>query len=183
MTRLMFVSLIVAIMGGSSQAAQTSMEKCPAPFPRLLGGKVFRQYPATKAIRDQFVRPRITRNDRGYRTAILNGAKIGPNFAGHYTIIEPGCGTATVCPAIVDVLTGKVLYPSDFHAATSLSDYRDTDPISINALNYKADSRLLIVAGELDDKPTRLGLSYYVWNSGRLRLLRFVPISALCHRR
>jgi hypothetical protein len=34
--------------------------------------------------------------------------KVGPNFAGHYIVVQWGCGTSCVMMVIVDALTGKI---------------------------------------------------------------------------
>ena len=57
---------------------------------------------------------------RMYRTMIQQGVakgwgvfrdakeKVGPNFAGHYIVVQWGCGTSCVMMVIVDALTGKI---------------------------------------------------------------------------
>ena len=40
--------------------------------------------------------------DRLFRTMIRQGASKGPNFAGHYTIAEWGCGSSCVSIALMD---------------------------------------------------------------------------------
>lgn len=55
--------------------------------------------------------PDFTGRDRAYltyRTKITNEMKTGPNFAGHYAIIEIGCGTSCRFAFIGDVVTGQV---------------------------------------------------------------------------
>ena len=43
-----------------------------------------------------------------YRTRITNEMKTGPNFAGHYAIVEIGCGTSCRFAFVGDVATGQV---------------------------------------------------------------------------
>jgi hypothetical protein len=45
---------------------------------------------------------------RRYRTRITNAAKAGPNFAGHYALVQIGCGTSCRFAFLVDVTTGQV---------------------------------------------------------------------------
>lgn len=45
---------------------------------------------------------------REYRTRITDGAKSGVNFAGHYALVEFGCGAGCVTGYIVDVKSGEV---------------------------------------------------------------------------
>jgi len=43
-----------------------------------------------------------------YRTRLRDGAKKGPNFAGHFTLVAWGCGSSCQEWAIVDARTGQV---------------------------------------------------------------------------
>ena len=45
---------------------------------------------------------------RDYRTVIRDRAAQGPNFAGHYTNVGWGCGSACQGRAMVDAVSGKV---------------------------------------------------------------------------
>jgi hypothetical protein len=105
-------------------------------------------------------------------------AKQGPNFAGHFTIARIGCGAASVCPAIIDVKTGSVFFPPELSSAEAL--LMDTGDTQVDTLNYRRDSRLLIVAGTPNENRKNEGMSYYLWGAGKLRLIRFVPRVNLC---
>ncbi|ENU0751979.1 hypothetical protein [Klebsiella michiganensis] len=55
--------------------------------------------------------PDFTGRDRAYltyRTKISNEMRTGPNFAGHYAIVEIGCGTSCRFAFVGDVATGQV---------------------------------------------------------------------------
>jgi hypothetical protein len=146
----------------------------------LLSNEVFSRYPAP--IRETAVQPVAPKLKKGrahlYRTAIREEAKQGPNFAGHFTIARIGCGAATVCPAIIDVNTGSVFFPPELLSAEAL--LMDTGDTDVDTLNYRRDSRLLIVAGSPNENLKNKGMSYYLWRSGKLSLLRFVPSVKLC---
>lgn len=43
-----------------------------------------------------------------YRTVLKEGAKKGPNFAGHYTVVSFGCGTQCQDNWIIDATTGII---------------------------------------------------------------------------
>jgi hypothetical protein len=47
---------------------------------------------------------------RRFRTKLREGAKEGPNFAGHYTIVSWHCGTECQVVAVVDAKTGRVYF-------------------------------------------------------------------------
>ena len=69
----------------------------------------FADYPA-RAWRGPVARPRQdTRFARLFRTVLKQGAVKGPNFAGHMTIVEFGCGTSCVYWGLVDAKTGRPL--------------------------------------------------------------------------
>ncbi|WP_159078572.1 hypothetical protein [Sphingobium yanoikuyae] len=57
------------------------------------------------------VYPDFRGRDRAYssfRTRIIDGMMNGPNFSGHYSIIEIGCGTSCMIAYVADISTGKV---------------------------------------------------------------------------
>jgi hypothetical protein len=65
-----------------------------------------------------------------YRTRLREGARKGPNFAGHFTIVTWGCGSDCYDIAVVDALTGRVWF-APFTGSVDLA--------------YRLDSRLLVV--------------------------------------
>lgn len=50
---------------------------------------------------------------RRFRTVLRNGARRGPNFAGHYTVVSWGCGSPCTEFVIVNGWTGKIVYWTD----------------------------------------------------------------------
>ncbi len=95
---------------------------------------------------------------RKFRDRLRYGAKQGPNFAGHFTVVEWGCGSPCQNFAIVNAKTGKV-YMSNI--ATSFGT------------KYQLNSNLLIL--DPDIPPETNGIygktTYYVWKNGKLRKL------------
>ncbi len=41
------------------------------------------------------------------KQALIDGAKLGPNFAGRYTVVKDGCGAG--CHVILDAKTGRII--------------------------------------------------------------------------
>src|SRR5262245_4303970 len=80
---------------------------------------------------------------RMYRTVIRKGAKEGPNFAGHYTIVVWGCGLNCRQLAIVDARSGEVFFPSNLMQVNFL--FEDTEEF----LQFRKNSGLLIVVGAM----------------------------------
>ncbi len=176
-------ALLVCAFGNAPAArAAFDIPHCSAPFNKLLSDDVYSRYPAR--VPEGAITPASPDVRRGkphlYRTVIREQAAGGPNFAGHYTLIRIGCGAGVVCPAIADVGTGKVFFPPELEQAEAL--LVDTGDIGVETLNYRRDSRLLIVVGTTNEDPKTTGMSYYLWQSGKLRLLRFIPERRLCDR-
>jgi hypothetical protein len=165
---------------GSGAKSLTSIPPCPAPFAQLLSDEVFQRYSVPMTKRNSTPSPPDVRAGRAhlYRTVIRNGAREGPNFADHYTIIEFGCGAATACLAISDATTGKVYFPNEVSSIEAL--FVDTGSLDIKSLNYRRNSRLLVGIGSPNGRIRRAGVGYYVWRSGRLTLIHFTPAAKLC---
>src|SRR5713226_1165513 len=79
-----------------------------------------------------------TAEARRYRTVIRQGAREGPNFAGHYTIVTWGCGAGCVQFAIVDAKTGAVYSPRFYVAARMHFDKETQQPDE--PLQFRIDS-------------------------------------------
>ena len=154
--------LVLIILAGSAFAQSGSIpafEKFPA--------EVFTGKPVPPVL--------ATPGQRRFRTRIREGAAQGPNFAGHFTIAEWGCGSACIDAAVVDARTGKVRdmpfehlgYAYSLQYADGVSERDD----GFKPLQFSPNSRLLIVRGclELDQN---CGAHYYEWTGSALKLLR-----------
>lgn len=109
---------------------------------------------------------------RSFRTRLRNVAAEGANFAGHYALVNWGCGTECQGSLLVDVRTGKVvgLKGSDEPLATA------------RGVAFRIDSRLLIADPPCPEPGHRCGclsmgqylkpVRYYVIEEGGLRLLK-----------
>src|SRR5579863_8322547 len=73
----------------------------------------FDSYPAETIYTGTPAQPKLSKDQRMYRTVIRTGAKSPVQFAGHYTVPECGCGTGCSLYYIVDSVTGRV-YEGDF---------------------------------------------------------------------
>jgi hypothetical protein len=128
----------------------------------------FADYPAKGKFKGKVAPAKIrTKEARTFRTRITEGAKEGPNFAGHYTITTWGCGSSCVGFAIVDANTGKVYMPP-FYVSTG---HRLGETLqNRDLIEYRLDSRLLIVTGSRNE--TDQGQYFYTWENNRLKLIR-----------
>jgi hypothetical protein len=98
---------------------------------------------------------------RRFRTVIKEGVKRGVNFAGHYCIVQWGCGTLCQSWVIVDLDNGKIY-----------------DGISTcRGLDYRSDSRLIILDppdgknGEYSDNFC-MSPTVYQWKHNKLDKLK-----------
>ena len=101
-TRAVVLIVAAAVFGTAFQRIPTDASQTVPRFEQfsIAGTAIFRGIPAD---------PRFeTPGQRMYRTMIRLATKKGPNFAGHYTVAEWGCGTACEQIAVVDSQTGNV---------------------------------------------------------------------------
>ena len=100
-TLLLFAFSLV-VSGSSSWAGDGDWQHAPRS----------RDYPANKIYRGKPA-PVLLESPKAklYRTVLRKGAKGGPNFAGHYTVIAWGCGLDSFELAVVGAMTGKVWFP------------------------------------------------------------------------
>lgn len=137
----------------------------------------FEQFPAIGRFKGQLAEPDVRSHSRSrmFRTMVRDGAKQGRNFAGHYTIVNWGCGTGCVALAIVDANTGKVYHPSNLQTVDNHNiDYNELEKPDGRLIKYRLDSRLLIVIGGIHENSALRGISYFVWEKETLRRIRFV---------
>lgn len=94
------------------------------------------------------------RDARRFRTNLRRGAARGPNFAGAYTVVTWGCGTACQVVAVVDARSGKVAFASDAASA---------------GVTFRRGSRLLVFnPDKIMNQPAR----YLVFENGTFRKVR-----------
>lgn len=95
----------------------------------------------------------------GYDTQITNGLKEGPNFAGHYSVIQIGCGTGCSWVYIADNRTGRVFeFP------------RGGEDHFMLALTFELESALL-VARWADFDNDECVLEFFEWNGSEPALI------------
>lgn len=164
----------MALFLASSLAAADQASEQPPRFQEYAIEKVFTGTPASPL----FQRP----EERRYRTAILNGVKKGygvleepggrdrpgPNFAGHYIVIQWGCGTECLQYAIVDARTGRIFQPP---VPGKRNEFFDT-----GLLDFRLRSRLMIVKTNcaMGDSE-RCDRDYFVWADERFKHIYTEP--------
>jgi hypothetical protein len=104
-------------------------------------------------------------------------ARQGPNFAGHYSMIEISCGASCLMLIAIDVKSGKSFAP-DFINVARCAD--DSDDPNFRWIDYYPDSKLLVLSGMLlFDKPPaagppaeKCGDFYYLFQDGKFKFLQ-----------
>jgi hypothetical protein len=103
---------------------------------------------------------------RMFRAKLRDGAKEGPNFAGHYTVVRWHCGTECQAVAVVDAKTGHVYFApfstsegSEFRIDSSLFIANRPEAIK----RRKQDSHT--------DPEWCLDTDYYKWEDNRFVLI------------
>jgi hypothetical protein len=114
---------------------------------------------------------------RLFRTRIREGAKAGPNFAGHFTVVTWGCGLDAFYLVVVNAKTGEVyLPPFGCMALAGGFDLPVPDPLPNPA--YRLDSRLLVVVGLEDGKDEPLSnraVRFYSFTNGKFKFVYSIP--------
>jgi hypothetical protein len=111
-----------------------------------------------------------TRLQLTFRTRIREAAQDGPNFAGHYTLAEWGCGAGCVSMALVDNKTGRTFDgPFNLLGYDLAFVYEGGE----EQLEYRLDSRLIVARGCPGEKDC--GTYYYEWADDRFKLIRKTP--------
>ncbi len=125
-----------------------------------------------------------SREARGYRTRLREGARRALNFAGHYKLHTWSCGTGCLQTALIDVKTGEVFFPAEldgfivcFYQPGAVDDLEE-------ALQFQKGSRLIVMSGypvsERGKDAPKKGLYYYEWTGRELKLLKFVEKGEGC---
>ncbi len=138
----------------------------------------FEQYPVTTA---KFSRkpaaPVIkTTEDRSFRTRIREAASQGPNFAGHYTVAEWGCGAGCVSAVVVDAATGAIYRVPFRNLAWEMRKYEGkyaSTNDKFEPLTYRLNSRLLIARGCPEE--TDCASYFWEWTGSGFKLVRKIP--------
>jgi hypothetical protein len=146
-----------------------------------LRAQSFDQYAATENFTGKPAAPIFkTAADRAFRTAIREAAAKGPNFAGHYTIAEWGCGAGCVSIAMVDAKTGTIHRGPFRILAWTMMRYEgkyNANDDKFQQLEYRPDSRLLIARGCPEE--TNCASYFWEWTGAQFRLIRKIAAAPL----
>jgi hypothetical protein len=161
----------------------------PAQIPR------FEDYPVTEVFNGTPAAPILaTPQERLYRTRIREGVskgagviregieRPGPNFAGHYIVIEWYCGSPCAMNAMVDAITGKIYGPPISEGlALPVIAPGDPDPSpqwGPATVEFRLNSRLMIIDANPNFPNDKINYRHYLlWENNRWKLLRRVPLA------
>ena len=106
-----------------------------------------------------------------FRTQLARWHKEKPNFAGHYILARWGCGANCYSISIIDAKTGRIYHPSGLRSNTT--DNID-DALVDKSLQFRPDSKLLVLIGAPEEDMRHRGISYYVWENNKMNRVKFI---------
>lgn len=166
---------LVVLSGYVSLASFAQIPKAPSPEPQSSWALKFEDFPATAVFKGKPAAVKIkSRSEREFRTRLRDAARAGPNFAGHYTIAEWGCGSGCLSIVVIDSVTGVVYWSSSFSVLSVPYTGAETGS-EYQGVVYRLNSRLLVAdgcPGEAEN-PQECGTHYYEWRNHQLKLVRF----------
>ncbi len=116
-------------------------------------------------------------NNAAWMEAIQYAFKSGKSmFAGHYLFVEGGsCGGGCHRAIIVDLQNGKVYEPDEIGLVLATVNSlpgtmcKTLDIDCHRALSFRANSKLVLVIGQLGEEAKRRGLYYFQWDDNKLK--------------
>jgi len=115
-------------------------------------------------------------SERLFRTQIKEAAKKPPDFAGHYRFAMWGCGTGCVGGAIIDLQSGAIFRPP--LAGKGRGEERwifCTDSDKEHGVQYRVDSRLLLIRCGHNYGDHQDDLHYFVWQDDKFQEILHAP--------
>lgn len=152
---LIIILAVIAFAAGMAAAQKTPFQQFPA--------KVRCATPAPLKLDKPIARDHASKLRAALRTC--------PNFAGHYTVVDWGCGTECAAYVIINNASGEVYDPPEISRGISLG---------AGAPEFRPDSTLMVVAD--CPEPRIYGLKvckkhFFRWSGSRLLLLRSAPLT------
>ncbi len=153
------LEVICALLVMSAAGPTQRPKSARADFKDYAVEKIFTGAPAT---------PKLSKDQRSFRTMIREGAKSKVEFAGHYTVPRWGCGSGCSTFVIVDSITGAVY-----------NGFNETDlPVAWiekhgeqERMEFHPNSRLIKINGCINEQ--NCGFYDYVMIEGKgIKLLR-----------
>ena len=120
-------------------------------------------------------RPKLKTNNEFshmFVTRLSNGLEGNDiDFAGHYIVVTIGCGNGCLYGGYIDAESGQARELPFSVSPPGL--YREEDPIE-----HRADSRLLIVSGNLNDADGPAMKYFFALKDNKLQPICYAPLNA-----
>ena len=146
------------LKAGATVGPEAWMEKTP---PRFEDFPVKKVYKGASAPVDLHSNPEAMT----YRTRLREGAKHKPNFAGHYIVVDWGCGSNCQVYMLIDAISGRVFDGTG--AERGLTFRLD----SLLAIADPPDAPDSVAVAYPDDPVPTLPVRYLEWKQGK-----FIPL-------
>ena len=118
---------------------------------------------------------------RRYRTRLREWSVHKVNFSGHYILGRWGCGSGCQQIMIIDAINGQVFHPNELGYLTweevGVSLFEGGEGgvwPNEGPLKFTPTSKLIVAIGAPNEDSKQRGISYYVWDHERLKLIRRV---------
>ncbi len=105
-----------------------------------------------------------------YKKTLLKEFKSGPNFSNSFRLVRMDCGKTCTRIVVINSENGKVYDPS-------LSVDGSPTWIRGDIIQFKKESKLLIINGCLNEDKTKCGHHEYSWDGESFKLEFFRPIA------
>lgn len=167
--------------------AESTYAQAPnVPLPR------FEDYSVTEIFKSTPAAPQlVTPEERMFRTRIREGL-MGPNFAGHYVVVQWECGSPCTMMVVVDARTGQIYRPPISEGETGnlrlvlpvltfpVQGDPDRGSIHNSRIEFRQNSSLMIVKANPNPSKERDNYThYYLWRNNRWTLLRRIRLEDL----
>ncbi len=113
---------------------------------------------------------------RRFKTMLSQELKRGPDFAGKYRIVRIGCGSGCVGLAVLDCEVGTA-YDAKMTVEQSNKELFNLG----ERIEYRKDSRLLVLRGCINEEKERCGVSQFEWVGDGLKQVSFTPTGTSSH--
>jgi hypothetical protein len=186
-----YATIILAIAIGTPLLGTTTFAQMSGPQRASSTQKrtppLFEDFPVVEEFHSEPARVDLSSHPiaRTFRTRLRDGARQGPNFAGHYALVWWGCGNECQGSLVIDLRTGKVYGPvAPPSELPSASTGRKKEMLeSSRGIDFRLTSKLLIadppcpkdynpcVSFGRSEEPVR----YYIMERDGLRLIHTTP--------
>lgn len=112
-----------------------------------------------------------------FKTRLTEDARNGPNFSGHYTVIEIGCGTNCQYVWVIDAINGNII-GEPLHAIFGALYDINSKLLILNPLPEDADISYFgsVMINNCETK-------YFVMDHGKLKLVFQEPMESLLRKK